>query len=78
MKHKQQTTDDELTRRRFIKGGAGAVLAASLLPTLVLHGLGLPRRGQQAAAKKTYICPPCGQPCDKLTFDGPGPVPNVG
>ena len=26
----------------------------------------------------TYICPPCGQPCDKLTFDKPGDCPQCG
>jgi putative intracellular protease/amidase/DNA-directed RNA polymerase subunit RPC12/RpoP len=26
-------------------------------------------------AADSYICPPCGQPCDKLTFDKPGQCP---
>ena len=26
----------------------------------------------------TYVCPPCGQPCDKLTFDKPGKCPECG
>jgi putative intracellular protease/amidase/DNA-directed RNA polymerase subunit RPC12/RpoP len=70
--------DEGLTRRNFIKGGAGVALAASLFPVVDLHSLGLARMDQQAAAKKTYICPPCGQPCDKLTLDSPGNCPQCG
>src|SRR5258706_6395159 len=78
MKRQQEATDDGLTRRKFIKGSAGAVLAASLLPTLGLRGAGFDPTVQQVAAKKLYICPPCGQDCDKLTFDGPGNCPQCG
>ena len=38
----------------------------------------LAQAGQLAATKKTYICPPCGQACDKLTFDGLGNGPQCG
>ncbi len=75
MKHNKEITDDGLNRRRFIKNGAGAVIAASLLPALDLRGAGFEPRAQQAAAKRVYICPPCGGPCDKLTFDKPGTCP---
>jgi putative intracellular protease/amidase len=27
---------------------------------------------------KAYICPPCGQPCDKVTYDKPGNCPGCG
>ena len=70
--------DDGLTRRNFIKGSAGAVIAASLLPTVDLRSLKPSVAGQQAVAKKLYICPPCGLPCDKLTFDQPGNCPQCG
>ena len=70
--------DEGLTRRNFIKGGAGVAIAASLFPVVEFHSLGLARIDQQAAAKKTYICPPCGQACDKLTFDSPGNCPQCG
>jgi putative intracellular protease/amidase len=31
-----------------------------------------------AAAPRVYVCPPCGLPCDKLTFDKPGNCPGCG
>ena len=78
MRHKKEIADEGLTRRRFIKAGAGAAVAASLLPTLNLRASGFPASAQQAAAKKLYVCPPCGQSCDKLTFDNPGTCPQCG
>src|SRR5262245_60189435 len=32
----------------------------------------------QGGTGKVYICPPCGLPCDKLTFDQPGNCPQCG
>jgi putative intracellular protease/amidase len=32
----------------------------------------------QASTARAYICPDCGQDCDKLTFDKPGKCPNCG
>jgi len=29
-------------------------------------------------AAETYVCPPCGSPCDTLTFDHPGTCPTCG
>ena len=78
MTNKRKPTDDGVTRRGFIKGSAGAVLAAGLLQTLDLRGAAFEPMTQQAAAKKVYVCPPCGQACDKLTFDGPGNCPQCG
>ena len=78
MKEENKTKDDGLTRRRFIKGTAGAVVAASCLPTLDLTMMAFGRREFQGAATKLYICPPCGQTCDKLTFDQPGNCPQCG
>jgi putative intracellular protease/amidase/DNA-directed RNA polymerase subunit RPC12/RpoP len=76
MKHHTEITDDGLTRRNFIRSSAGAVIAATLLPTIDLRAA--EPRAQQAAAKNVYICPPCGQACDNLTFDKPGNCPQCG
>jgi len=67
-------TCEGLTRRSFLKGGAGAVLAASCLATL---GVGAAVY-KAHASDKVYVCPPCGQDCDKLTFDKPGVCPGCG
>src|SRR5262249_51416709 len=32
----------------------------------------------KSVGKKTYVCPPCGLDCDKLTFDRPGVCPHCG
>lgn len=72
----QESNIEGLTRRHFIKCGAGAVLAASYLSRLSAPTFAsLPSQNAQA---ETYICPPCGQPCDKLTFDKPGNCPQCG
>jgi predicted alpha/beta superfamily hydrolase len=50
----KKTTEEELTRRHFLKGGAGAVLVASCLPALDLPGTTTKARaGQNAAAQGT-------------------------
>ena len=36
------------------------------------------RDPMQRIAANVFVCPPCGQPCDKLTFDKPGDCPNCG
>jgi DNA-directed RNA polymerase subunit RPC12/RpoP len=78
VKHNMEIADNGLTRRKFVKSSAGAVIAASLLPLVDLRSLAFAQSTQQAAVKKTYICPPCGQDCDKLTFDAPGNCPQCG
>src|ERR1700682_4969104 len=70
--------DEGLTRRRFIKGSAAAVVAAGCLHGLDVHAAATERQATQSAAGTLYICPPCGQPCDKLTFDKPGKCPQCG
>ena len=72
------TTEGGLTRRRFVKCGAGAVLAASCLPMFPHSAAAFATIPVQGGAGKVYICPPCGLPCDKLTFDKPGACPNCG
>lgn len=71
------TTDDGLPRRSFLKGGLGALVGASCLPALERHATA---KIAQAAtvASGTYVCPPCGLDCDKLTFDKPGNCPQCG
>ena len=76
MNEEMKTTDEGLTRRSFIKGSAGAVVAVSCLSSLGLSGTTLEAHAASSAGAKIYICPPCGLPCDKLTFDKPGTCPN--
>ena len=83
MKDKSKSTMEAgVTRRSFMKSGAGAVIMAGCLTHLESSAA----RGkehaqaynQQSSGGKTYVCPPCGQPCDKLIFDKPGTCPNCG
>ena len=74
----RKTTVEGLTRRHFMKGGAGAVLAASYLGALGPRAAALGPSASRSAGAKGYICPPCGRPCDKLTFDKPGNCPDCG
>ena len=69
---------ERLSRRSFIQGSAGAVMAASLIAVPHQTWLATEVSGPQDPAKKVYVCPPCGQPCDKLTFDQPGNCPQCG
>lgn len=68
--------NDGMNRRSFVKGSAGAAITAGLLHSLSLPALGNSSKVPGLAA--TYICPPCGAPCDKLTFDKPGVCPQCG
>lgn len=78
MKDRSKSTDEALTRRSFMKGGAGAVIAASCLSHLKASTAMFEPHLPKPADAKTYVCPPCGLPCDKLTFDKPGNCPNCG
>ena len=69
---------EEFTRRRFLTTGAGAVLAAGLASTGASAMTSFIDGERSDAAFEIYICPPCGEPCDKLTFDKPGDCPNCG
>jgi len=72
------TTEEALTRRHFIKCGAGAVFAAGCLTTLGASAPSLEALANQSGGANVYVCPPCGQDCDKLTFDKPGNCPQCG
>ncbi len=81
MRNHKGLVDEGITRRRFIEAGAGAAIAASavgLLPDLSLCDVGYASTLLQTVAPKVYVCPPCGQSCDKLTFDSPGNCPQCG
>jgi len=64
------------SRRSFLRTTAGATLAGACLPgssaSLVPATLEYPLKAPK------YVCPPCGFPCDKLTFDAPGACPKCG
>src|ERR1041385_3407874 len=60
-----------LTRRGFVKTGAGAVVAASLLPVLNRHAVALGEHTVAGTTSAVYVCTPCGLDCDKLEFDKP-------
>src|SRR5438105_4615193 len=75
--HSKQSSD-LLNRRSFIKGSAGAVVAASCMSTLGFSTSAFEAHANAGASAKVYVCPPCGLPCDKLTFDKPGSCPQCG
>jgi putative intracellular protease/amidase len=74
----KSTPEDGPTRRTFMKGGAGAVLAASCFTTLGAQATAFGLGASHSQSAKVYVCPPCGLPCDKLTFDKPGNCPTCG
>src|SRR5262252_7169239 len=78
MKERSRSANEQsLTRRHFIKGSAGAIVAASCFHESVAHAGVVDALLRQGAPAK-YVCPPCGLPCDKLTFDKPGNCPQCG
>src|SRR5262249_45518613 len=74
----RRTAEEGLTRRRFMKCGTHAMVAASCLPALGRSAAALGMTQGQNATTNVYLCPPCGLPCDKLTFDNPGTCPECG
>src|SRR5512146_1947485 len=65
------------TRRNYLMGSAGAMVAATGLGSIALT----PASAQKTvppSGPQTYRCPPCGQPCDQIIFDKPGSCPNCG
>ena len=70
-----------VNRRSFVASMAALVPAYTLLnPTRLLAG-SVPKSGSGVARRAgapAYVCPPCGLPCDKLTFDKPGDCPQCG
>src|SRR5215468_8402887 len=78
MKEKSNITECGVTRRQFVTCGAGAILAVSCLPMLERSAAVFGESQRQVVTGKVYVCPPCGQPCDKLTFDKRGACPQCG
>jgi putative intracellular protease/amidase len=67
-------------RRSFVYFLAGLVPGHKLVPSVefIANWLGRKPAQAQSQAKRTYVCPPCGLDCDKLTFDKPGSCPQCG
>jgi len=61
-----------------VRSGAGAILAATCWPTLHRTAAVFAATPSPVATGKLYVCPPCGLPCDKLSFDKPGTCPACG
>src|SRR5258708_3870414 len=73
-----------MNRRDLLKGSATLGIAAAIPAKALGHFCSAPGHSVTASYAsattdaKTYICPPCGLPCDKLTFDKPGSCPSCG
>jgi len=68
-----------MNRRDLLKTSAALGLAAALPVRAIgqiLSATAAPANAAQGT--KAFVCPPCGLPCDKLTFDHPGDCPNCG
>src|SRR5262245_9421861 len=78
MKQQKETTDAQISRRTFVTSGASTMFAMSYLHGIVLDGASAEAQLSRSSAAKVYVCPPCGLPCDKLTYDKPGDCPSCG
>lgn len=77
MKHPRHVDSfSSVSRRSFLRATAGATLAGACFPNPASALQSAALESQPKAAK--YVCPPCGLPCDKLTFDAPGACPKCG
>jgi len=57
---------------------AFAILAAAIPASGGHGGTALAAADTRPAAAQRYVCPPCGSPCDTLSFAGPGVCPGCG
>jgi len=78
MKQDYTTNSCALSRRSFLKTGAGAAVAAGCLHHISSNPLAASSSHLRSTAEGKFICPPCGLPCDKLIFDKPGDCPQCG
>ena len=78
MKQQRKTSDTRVSRRTFVTRGAGTMFAMGYLHGIVLDAEPVETTLSRSSAPKTYVCPPCGLPCDKLTYDKPGDCPSCG
>lgn len=65
-------------RRSFVTFLAGLVPGYKLLAFPNPNANDPGPEGSQSQAKRTYVCPPCGLDCDKLSFDKAGVCPQCG
>lgn len=67
-----------MTRRNYLKGSAGAMVAAAGIGSVGL--VASTAQADPATVPKTqkYRCPPCGCASDQLVFDKPGSCPSCG
>ena len=65
-------------RRSFVASMAALVPFTILAPTTLAPARVRKPLARSTADSVTYVCPPCGLPCDKLTFDKPGLCPQCG
>jgi putative intracellular protease/amidase len=77
MKIRTKSKRELVTRRTFIKAGAGATIATGCLSIGSTMAIGSDHPWKTVIAA-TYVCPPCGLPCDKIVFDKPGSCPTCG
>jgi putative intracellular protease/amidase len=75
MKKANDKETNGITRRRFLVSGAGTVIAATCFTG---RGRACVPPVARTNDLKIYVCPPCGEPCDKLIFDKPGTCPECG
>jgi len=61
-----------------LKTSASAAVAAGCLHHISSNPLAYSTVHPKSRADGKFICPPCGLPCDKLTFDKPGDCPQCG
>ena len=65
-------------RRSFVASMAALVPFTFLAPTTLAPARLRKPLTRSTGESVTYVCPPCGLPCDKLTFDKPGSCPQCG
>lgn len=56
-------------RRSFVSFIAGLIPGYKLFPFYKFNANDLTPAQSPGQATRTYVCPPCGQKCDKLIFD---------
>jgi len=78
MKKQKNQSDTEVSRRSFLTQSANTMFAMSSLHGIVLDKEPVETKLSLNKTAKVYVCPPCGLPCDKLTYDKPGDCPSCG
>ena len=63
---------------RLVTIRALVVAALFFVTTTVSVAIAQATSDKESTVHKTYVCPPCGQPCDSMVFDKPGTCPKCG